>query len=122
MDEERIFLWVIAVIVFSFVVSIILSLNGLHIETNRGEHTGYITAVEKTGLFFKTYRVYVKTDTESTQEDAYCVLDEKIYAELGELSKTKTLITVQSFDWVFKGIANCAGEAGGIIDGVEISK
>jgi len=30
-----------------------LPANGWHRETGRGEHVGYVTAVEKVGIFFK---------------------------------------------------------------------
>ena len=46
--------------------------------------TRYITALEKTGLFFKTGTAYVKTENESSQEDDYCVIDENIYQQLKE--------------------------------------
>lgn len=39
---------------------------------NSGTHTGYVTAVEKDGLF-QTNSAYFKTNTQSSQEDKYCV-------------------------------------------------
>lgn len=42
-------------------------------QIGRGEHTGYVTAVDQRGYIFKNYEVYFKTDTSSSQEDVYCV-------------------------------------------------
>jgi hypothetical protein len=87
-----------------------LPIFGWHKETADGEHTGYITSVERTGLFFKTFRVYLKTDPQSSQEDSYCVVDPKIYSQLEQLSAQKTQVTVSYFSWFVSGIKNCEGE------------
>lgn len=51
-------------------------------QTSSGSHNGYITAVEKSGLIWKTGTAYIKTDLSSTQEDFYCVEDENVYNDL----------------------------------------
>lgn len=91
---------------------------GWHYETGRGEHTGYITAVERHGLIFKTNTVYLKTDTQSSQEDAYCVIDDEVYAQLQKLSTEKTHVNAYFFSWAVAGVTNCNGE-GDIIYKVE---
>lgn len=47
-----------------------------------GKASGYVTAVEKNGVFWKTYQVYVKSDLRSSQEDIYCVEDQAIITTL----------------------------------------
>lgn len=91
---------------------------GWHYETSRGEHTGYVTAVEKSGVFFKTGTAYIKTDTQSSQEDIYCVMDDAVQSDLQKYSLSKTHVNVYYFGWFSAGIANCAGE-GEIIYKVE---
>lgn len=72
---------------------------GLHHETANGGHKGYVTAAERTGIFFKIFRVYLKTDTQSSQEDAYCVVDPTVYAELQKLSEQRAHVTVSYLSW-----------------------
>ena len=91
---------------------------GFHYETGRGEHTGYITAVERTGIFFKTGRAYVKTDTQSSQEDTYCFMDSEIEKKLQEYSIKKVHVNIYYFSWFSSGIKNCEAE-GAIIYKVE---
>lgn len=112
---EKVFMGILILI---GLLSAVIGMVGLHINTGNGEHTGYVTAVETSGVFFKTHRAFIKTDTQSSQEDAYCVIDPTVFAELENVSKKKTLVTVKYFDWFSKGITNCGGEAGGIINGV----
>lgn len=74
---------------------IILQLLSGCIETlSKGEHNGQITAIEKSGLIWKTYSVYVKSDISSSQEDRYCVEDESLIPQLEQLSKNRTKITL----------------------------
>jgi hypothetical protein len=44
-------------------------------ETSHGIATGYVSAVQTGGVFWSTTTVYLKTDLQSTQEEAYCVVD-----------------------------------------------
>ncbi len=94
------------ILVGSFYVLI----GGLHRETADGEHTGYIGAVERNGLFFKTFRAYIKTDPQSSQENEYCVVDPKIYSQLEEMAQQKTQVTVSYFSWLVSGLKSCSGE------------
>lgn len=92
-------------------ISIIpVSLIGFHYETGRGEHVGYVTAVEKSGIIFKTGRAYVKTDVQSSQEDNYCVIDPEVFNQLEKLSKSRERITLKYFSWFSAGVKNCGGE------------
>lgn len=99
---------IIAIIILGAVLY--LPIFGWHKETADGEHTGYITSVERTGLFFKTFRAYLKTDPQSSQEDAYCVVDPQVYSQLEQLSEQKTQVTISYFSWFVSGIKNCGGE------------
>jgi hypothetical protein len=85
--------------------------NGWHRETSHGDHVGYITAVEKTGIWWKTGRAYLKTDTQSSQEDAYCVIDEGVYKQLKNFSAQKAHIKVEFADYMIRGWKLC-GDAG----------
>lgn len=94
-----------------------LGMNGWHKDTGRGEHTGYVTAVEKEGVFWKTGRAYIKTDNSSSQENDYCVIDEGIYQKLQELARTKQPVTITHQSWFISGWKSCNNE-GAIIIGV----
>jgi hypothetical protein len=64
------------IFLFAFVVTIFfLLLFGSHkfVINDEGYHAGYVTAVERRGVFAKNYTVYIKTDNSSSQEDQYCV-------------------------------------------------
>jgi len=66
-----------------------------HIGTaNEGQHTGYVTAVEKEGIIWKTWRVYIKTDPQSSQEDKYCVEDESLIPKLQKMQESRQLVTL----------------------------
>ena len=83
---------------------------GFHYETSRGEHTGYITAVERSGIFFKTGTAYLKTDTQSSQEDDYCFIDKEVEKQLQKYSIEKIHVNVYYFSWFNAGIINCGSE------------
>ena len=99
---------IIAIIILGAVLY--LPIFGWHKETADGEHTGYITSVERTGVFFKTFRAYLKTDPQRSQEDAYCVVDPQVYSQLEQLSEQKVQVTVSYFSWLISGMKNCGGE------------
>lgn len=84
--------------------------NGWHLNTGSGEHTGYITAVEKSGVFWKTGTAYIKTDVSSSQEDRYCISDPAVYSRLEELSRSQARITVRYVEYLIKGFTVCNGE------------
>ena len=95
------------------------SIIGLHIIiTENGEHTGYVTAIETNGIFFKTTSVYFKTDAESTQEDRYCVIDKDLVEELRKYQSERKLITIKFYDVISYGWKNCKVEDIGIISGI----
>jgi hypothetical protein len=120
-DVAGLFAWLIASLVFLGIIIFVVSIPfvGFHYETGRGEHTGYITSVEKSGIWFKTNSAYLKTDTQSSQEDIYCVIDPEIYTQLQEVAKNKSWVNVYYFSWLSTGISNC-GISGDIIYKVEV--
>lgn len=107
---EKVFGLLFLLFVGLFISFVIFSFTGLHISTGEGQHTGYITAVQKQGIVWKTWRAYVKTDAQSSQEDMYCITDESLVPELQKAAEEKRQVTVQYFSWLFAGIANCEGE------------
>lgn len=97
---------------------VVIQFTGLHIDTGRGEHTGYITAVERNGLIFKTGKAFVKTDPSSTQEDEYCVIDDAVYDRLAEAARNKEKLTVTHQSYFATGIHECGSEPA-VISGVK---
>ena len=87
----------------------------LFVRTNftlndEGTHTGYVTAVEKEGMFVKHYRVYFKTEKQSSQEDQYCIpADQKELAnKLRDTQKKDEKITIFYNEKYTTGIFNPA--------------
>lgn len=96
------------------------SYRGIHVETGRGEHVGYVTAVETNGWLFKTQRAYVKTDTQSSQEDAYCVTDSAVVEELKRAAEQHSHVKVSFEAWMVWGWAYCKQAEAALINRVEI--
>lgn len=104
---------------FMFWLIIIAPIFGFHYVTAQGEHTGYVTAVQTSGLFFKTHSAYIKTDTQSSQEDEYCVVGDEVFDKLKGLQEAKEKVTVQYLEWFADGVAYCGVEPAGVITGVK---
>ena len=115
--------WIIILFTFmiiSFIIITIFIIIGLQIKiSENGIHTGYVTAIETNGWLFKTDSVYFKTDTESTQEDRYCIKDKELKDILQEHSQNGTKITITYYDVMFYGIKNCKSGDIAIIDGIK---
>lgn len=94
---------------------------GWHYELGQGQHTGYITAVVRSGIFWKTDTVYVKTDTQSSQEDDYCVIDPAVYAQLATLSQQKAHVTVSFTHYIMTGLSEC-GVSNEVITSVQVDQ
>lgn len=107
---------IVSLIVLYFIV--ILPIFGLHINTGSGNHVGYVTAVEKGGLIFKTGTAYFKTDAQSSQEDDYCVIDESLLPVLKDVAEKRVKVEISYFGYFSAGIVNCNGE-GAIISAVK---
>ena len=59
-----------------------------------GQHTGYVTSVEKSGIILQTWTVYIKTDPQSSQEDTYCITNKATIAALQNYEKQRAPVTV----------------------------
>src|ERR1700733_2603484 len=94
----KIIYWILGIIVGSFILggSGIIALD-FGFSTTQGQHTGVITVVEKSGVFFKTYDVYIKTSAMSTQEDTYCAIDPNIIQELQNAQTSQEQITISYY-------------------------
>src|SRR5437870_4313028 len=95
---EDIILWFVGIVTVIVVVGILsICIFSIKIPLgNNGSHSGYVTAVEREGIFFKKYRVYFKTDTSSSQEDQYCIEDKNnaLALKLEKEAEAKNRITV----------------------------
>lgn len=96
---------------------LVVPFTGLHYEVGRGTHTGYVTAVEKEGLIFKTYNVYFKSSAESSQEDMYCTRED-VAKNLESALKSKEQIVINYVSYFANGITLC-GSGGDIITNVQ---
>ncbi len=97
----------ILIILIIGVFGIIVSFTGLHWKVGNGSHVGYITSVDTSGLIFKTNAIYLKTDTQSSQENAYCVTDTEIFNQLKSFSETHSHVEVKYIEYFSNGIATC---------------
>lgn len=89
---------------------VVFPMIGIHKEVGAGKQAGYISAVEKSGLFWKTGTAYVKPELSSTQEDVYCVDDDEVYAQLEKAAADRTRVEVSHISWLSAGITHCNGE------------
>lgn len=105
-----IILFLVFMILMVFVTTLAPFLGGIHYELGRGEHNGYITATEKSGLFWQTGRAYLKTDTQSSQEDVYCVVDEEVYQDLSNAVVSKKHVVVSHLTWFMPAYWECGFE------------
>lgn len=120
MDFDEIVAWGAALSVLGIILCalllVIMKFTGLHINTGEGNHIGIITASEKTGLIFKTKKAYFKTSVESTQEDEYCVKNNKIYEKLKKLSTNQSWVKISYKSYFITGFFECDNENAIITD------
>lgn len=88
-------------------------------EPGVGQHTGYVTATEQGGFFWKTDRAFFKTDATSSQEDAYCVANDFILEKLRIAQQTKSLVTIIYRGELVVPKSSCRDENATIIDVIE---
>ena len=105
---EKVIVGCMALVALLFCFIVVFT--GLHYETSSGNHSGYITAVQKQGLIFKTWRAYVKTDLSSSQEDRYCVENEETAKKLEVMAENNEKGTFQYKQYFSPGITLCSGE------------
>lgn len=81
----------------------------------QGEHTGYITAVENTGFIFHTWSAYFKTNTESSQEDRYCVIDTDTVNQLKYYQQAGLKIIIKYDNGFFVPFWQCKGKDSSVV-------
>lgn len=91
-----------------FSVAVFLLLTSLRSSAD-GQHTGYITAEEKSGMFWQTEKFFFKTDTMSSQEDIYCVKNDTLYAEAAKYVDNKTHVTIFYSNGLWLPLWQCNG-------------
>src|ERR1035437_1435824 len=91
-----------------------------HIGANNGQHTGYVTSVEQSGIIWKTWRAYVKTDPQSSQEDSYCVTDPAVISQLQNIEQNKESTTINYTSPFLVWKWQCGGESA-IINSTSLS-
>jgi len=110
--------WAITIAIFT-IGFVLIGVVGIHIKTTEnGTHTGYVTAIETNGLIFKTVTVYFKTDVESSQEDAYCLIDKSLIPTLQQKQESQEKVTITFYDYLMTSWTEC-GTGTGIISGVK---
>lgn len=89
-------LWPLWFIIPAFILATILSVGAIfgHNKTGEGDRYGFVTSVERTGVFWKTWTVYFKTDTQSTWEDNYCATDPATIAQLRYAGQTHERVRI----------------------------
>jgi hypothetical protein len=85
---------IIFTLILIILVTIFVATFAIFQTPDNGQHTGYITSVEKTGLIIQTYTVFVKTDPQSSQEDSYCVTNPNTINDLQNYEKERLPVTI----------------------------
>src|SRR4030042_2417801 len=91
------FFIVIMAITFFLLSGFVFLVEGFRFsQVGEGTHVGYITAVDERGYIWKNYDVYFKTDTESSQEDEYCVSRDNpgLAKELEKISSSRQKVKI----------------------------
>lgn len=78
-------------------------------STGTGTHVGIVTAVERTGSFWQTWTVYLKTNAETTQEENYCVRpgNANLIPALQDASRGRYLVELQYEGYWNVDMAEC---------------
>jgi hypothetical protein len=109
-----------ALIVIVIIIGLLVTIIGIHIEITRGgTHTGYVTAIEENGIWFKTTSVYFKTDAMSSQEDRYCLIDKSLIPILQEKEINKEKVTITFMAYFTPGWNYCKMGDIAIINGIK---
>ena len=106
----KVVFWTVVCLLAAWFLFVRLPINGWHVNIGEGTQVGYVSAVETSGIIWKTGTAYIKPTLESTQEDVYCVSDKTLLAQLGEASKANQKIEVKNVDYLVFGAKNCDAE------------
>jgi len=102
------------------ILGVIIASSGCIETVRNGEHSGQVTAIEKEGIIWKTWTVYVKSDVTASEEDTYCVEDPALVGQLVSASELRNKITVHYRDELIVAPWRCGIYNGGIITGIEV--
>lgn len=111
MDDDLIG-WVILIPILLFAWPVF----GSFYSPTNGEHTGYVTAVENTGFIFHTWGAYFKTNTESSQEDRYCITDPTVVEQLKYYQRAAVKVTIKYSNKFFIPFWQCKGKDSSVIN------
>ena len=111
----QVFVWGFLILIF---IGGVMAFNSFHSPTN-GEHTGYVTAVENSGLIFHTWTAYFKTNTQASQEDKYCAIDSNLISELQTAEQNNEQVTITYSNGFFVPPWQCGGGTESIITGIQ---
>lgn len=93
-----------------FYIFIIIPVFGLHIVESRGGQVGYVSVAERNGIIITVGRVFLKTDAESSQETAYCVIDRDVYRDLENASLSGQRVSVRYVSYFKTAFWECGPE------------
>lgn len=113
METEKI---IITILVAMIVIPLIFLSFFSFMQPGKGQHTGFITSVETYGVIWETTRAYIKTDTQSSQEDKYCVQDESVINNLKTAQELNKKVTIEYSSPFIMPDWKCGGESSVIIN------
>lgn len=110
--DDNLFVWII------FAIIVAVGVSSFHMPAD-GKHTGYVTAVEKSGYVFHTWTAYFKTNTESSQEDKYCITDSSLVTNLKSIQENNEKVTIEYQNNFFVPFWQCKGSDQSIINKIK---
>lgn len=115
MDENKFSILAFVFFILCLIGVIFFSLFGKFSSLGKGEHSGFITAVDQRGYIFRNYEIYFKTDNSSSQEDIYCIHrnDAVLIEKAKEANQARKQVTVH-----YKGVR---GIGLGLCDNAQIT-
>jgi len=119
MDIEDFWTGVISAGIIAVVLFVVLSLvtgplfTGIHIKSGEGQYVGYVTAVEKSGVWFQGWEVYLKTDLASSNEDHACIdrNNPELIEKLKQAQVDKKNMTLEYESMMMYGLGECPGSS-----------
>lgn len=98
-------------IIAFIVIGAILGLSAIRFNPEQGgAENGYVVAVDKEGIFFPNYHIFLKNDTAQTEAVSYCVnqTNTKIADQLKAYARSKQQVEIEyvgvrGFGWQLCG-------------------
>jgi hypothetical protein len=84
---------------------------GVNVPNGGGQYIGYVVAVEQSGAIFKGYKLYIKTDLASSNEDQACInRDDSVLIERLKTAQANKENVVLEYESVWQyPIGECPG-------------